>query len=325
MPLLDSSFRPPLWLRDGHVQTILGALSRQRTSAHFSRERWELPDGDFLDLDWARPSHPRLAIVSHGLEGSSAQGYIRRVAVALGRAGWDVLAWNFRGCSGEPNRLPRFYHSGETEDLRAVVARAAGDYRRVALVGFSLGGNITLKYLGEAPPHPCVVGAAAVSVPIDLASCARRLDREWGNRFYLRRFLGTMRAKIAAKARQFPGAFDVRGLEAVTTFEEFDGRYTGALHGFRDAEDYWAQSSARQFLPRLTVPTLLLNARNDPFLTSSCFPEAEAAASAHLFLEAPASGGHVGFVDLARGLEPWWSQRVAQFLDGIDAMPSTAA
>ena len=312
MPLLVSRFAPPALLRGGHAQTILGALARSRTGRPYARQRWELDDGDFLDLDWVREKNARLAILSHGLEGSAAQGYIRGLAAALGVARWDVLAWNLRGCSGEPNRLPRFYHSGETGDLRRIVDRFAPDYAAVALVGFSLGGNITLKYLGEAPPHPRVTCAAAVSVPIDLASCARRLDRDLGNSLYLRRFLQSMRAKIAAKARQFPGRFAVADLSAVRTFEEFDGRYTGPLHGFRDAEDYWAQSSARQFLPRLTVPTLLLNARNDPFLTPSCFPETEAAASPHLSLEAPDSGGHVGFVDL--GLGPWWSRRVVDFL-----------
>lgn len=312
MPIVASRFAPPAALREGHVQTILGALLRGEKSANFQRERWELDDGDFLDLDWVRGGKPRLAILSHGLEGSSAQGYIRGLAAALGDAGWDVLAWNFRGCSGVPNRLPRFYHSGETGDLRAIVGRVAETYECVALVGFSLGGNITLKYLGEAPSHPRVRVAATVSVPIDLAGCARRLDRDTWNRLYLRRFLAPMRRKIAAKARLFPRVFDVAGLETVTTFEQFDGRFTGPLHGFRDAEDYWEQSSARQFLPAIKVPTLLLNARNDPFLTPSCFPEAEAAASAHLFLEAPASGGHVGFVDLGRG--PWWSRRVVGFL-----------
>ena len=314
MPLVASPFSPPLLLRGGHVQTILGAYRRRRTQATFVRERWELEDGDFLDVDWARRGHARLAILSHGLEGSSAQGYIRGLAAALGAAGWDVLAWNLRGCSGEPNRLPRFYHSGETGDLRTVIARAAQDYEHIALAGFSLGGNITLKYLGEAPPHPHIVCAAAISVPIDLASCARRLDRAWDNRLYLRRFLASMRAKIAAKARQFPDRFEVRGLDSVTTFEEFDGRFTAPLHGFRDADDYWTCCSARPFLPALTVPTLFLNARNDPFLTDRCFPAPEAEESAHLFLEAPASGGHVGFLDFHNGGSPWWERRVVEFL-----------
>lgn len=304
------------------MQTILGALFRHRAGVVFERERWELEDGDFLDLDWARRGSRRLAILSHGLEGSSSQGYIRGLTADLVGVGWDVLAWNFRGCSGEGNRLPRFYHSGETEDLRAIVSRVAGAYESVALVGFSLGGNITLKYLGEAPPHPRVTRAATVSVPIHLASCARRLDRERGNRLYRHRFLRSMRAKIAAKARQFPASLDVAGLDKITTFEQFDGRFTGPLHGFRDAEDYWARSSARQFLLKIAVPTLLLNARNDPFLTPACFPAAEASASPHLFLEAPESGGHVGFLDLGRG--PWWSRRVSDFLGGMDRMDGAA-
>jgi hypothetical protein len=314
MPRVASRFHPPRWLRGGHVQTILGALLRQRVPWRYERERWELDDGDFLDLDWVRRGHARLAVVSHGLEGSSSQGYIRTLAAALGAAGWDVLAWNFRGCSGEPNRLPRFYHSGESGDLRAVVAGVAERYECVALVGFSLGGNVTLKYLGEAPPHPRVAVAAAVSVPIDLASCARRLDRAWDNALYLRRFLGSMRKKIAAKAAQFPEAIDANGLRGVATFERFDGRFTAPLHGFRDADDYWSRSSARAFLGSLRVPTLLLNARDDPFLTPRCFPEAEASSSAHLFLEAPSSGGHVGFVDLAPGARAWWVRRVVDFL-----------
>jgi predicted alpha/beta-fold hydrolase len=322
MPVVASTFSPPRWLAGAHTQTILGALLRQPTPLRWERERWELDDGDFLDLDWQRRGHARLAILCHGLEGSSEQGYIRGLAAALARAGWDALAWNLRGCSGTANRLPRFYHSGETGDLRALVVRAAETHDRIALVGFSLGGNIVLKYLGEAPPPPRVVRAAAVSVPIDLASCARRLDREWTNRLYLRRFLAPMRAKIAAKVQRFPEAFEVRGLDRVATFEEFDGRFTGPLHGFRDAEDYWSRSSARQFLPAITVPTLLLNARNDPFLTPHCFPEVEAAASAHVFLEAPASGGHVGFVDGAG--RPWWERRVVDWMSEMDTMDGTA-
>jgi hypothetical protein len=315
VPIVASTFHPPPGLRGGHVQTLLGALCRQRNGSAFQRERWELEDGDFLDLDWMRRGNSRVAILSHGLEGSSAQGYIRGLAAALGSAGWDVLAWNFRGCSGEPNRLPRFYHSGETEDLRALVERVAGGHEQIALAGFSLGGNLTLKYLGEAAPHPRVAVAAAISVPIDLASCARRLDRDPGNRLYLRRFLASMRAKIAAKARQFPDAFDVRELRAVTTFEQFDGRFTAPLHGFRDAEDYWTRCSARQWLAGIRTPTLLLNARDDPFLTPACFPESAAAAHPHLFFEAPASGGHVGFVDFRAGLRPWWARRLFRFLE----------
>lgn len=315
MPVIPSDFHPPLLLRNGHVQTILPVLLPRLVRVSFKRERLELPDGDFLDLDWARQRRNRVAILTHGLEGCSTQTYIRGMASALVAAGWDALAWNFRGCSGEPNRLLRAYHSGETGDLAKVIGRAvAAGYERVALVGFSLGGNVVLKYLGEAPPHPAVKAAVAISAPMDLAACARKLDREWSNRIYLRRFLVSMAGKIEAKARLFPGEVDATGVQRIRSFQEFDDRYTGPMHGFRDAADYWTQSSARQFLPRITLPTLVLSPRNDPFLAPEAYPWAEAEANPHVFLEAPDSGGHVGFLDLRRGIQPWSERRVVEFL-----------
>lgn len=316
MPIVASQFRPPALLRNGHVQTILPVLLRRRFAQIFQRERMELEDGDFLDLDWHRHGAPRLAILSHGLEGNSRNDYILGLARTLAAAGWDILAWNFRGCSGEPNRLLRSYHSGETGDFRAVIDHAAAGYPRIALIGFSLGGNVTLKYLGEAPPHPAVCAAAAISAPIDLASCAHALDERRANRVYLRRFLATLVAKTEAKAARFPGAPDTGDARRIRTFREFDGRFTAPIHGFRDAEDYWARASARPLLPRITVPTLLLNPRNDPFLAPPCFPEAEARENPHFTLEMPDSGGHVGFLDFANGLERWSERRVVEFLRG---------
>ena len=319
MPVVASQFQPPLLLRNGHVQTLLRSMLPGRSRVAFQRERLELDDGDFLDLDWQRTGHGRVAILSHGLEGSSTQTYMLGMAAALNAAGWDVLAWNFRGCSGEPNRLLRFYHSGETGDLAAVVRHATRSHARIALVGFSLGGNVLLKYLGEGA-HPAVIGAAAISAPVDLASCARAADERIGNRIYLRRFLASLRAKIESKARQFPGRLEVNAIHSVRSFADFDERYTAPLHGFRDAEDYWARSSARPLLPRIAVPTLLLNARNDPLLAPPAFPWAEAEASPHFFFEAPASGGHVGFLDLSRGIEPWTERRVTGFFAGLAPM-----
>ena len=312
MPVIASQFRPPALLRNGHVQTLLPVVLRRWARVPFVRERLELDDGDFLDLDWHRAGSDRVAILSHGLEGSSQQPYIRGMAAALHADGWDVLAWTFRGCSGEPNRLLRFYHSGESGDLAAVVRHAARSHAQIGLVGFSLGGNVLLKYLGEGA-HPAVIAAAAISAPVDLASCARVMDERADNRIYLWRFIAALRAKIAAKARQFPGRLDVSALHEVRGFFDFDDRYTAPLHGFLGAEDYWARSSARPLLPRITVPTLLLNARNDPLLAPAAFPWMEAEASPHFFLEAPASGGHVGFLDLERRLAPWSEQRVAEF------------
>jgi predicted alpha/beta-fold hydrolase len=312
MPVVPSGFHPPWYLNNGHAQTILPALLPCRVDIAYERERLELPDGDFLDLDWLRRGRGRVAIISHGLEGSTKDYNVKGMAAAFFAAGWDVLAWNFRGCGGEANRLPRLYHSGETGDLKAVIERAAPAYGRIALAGFSLGGNLTLKYLGEAPPHPAVAAAAAISVPVDLAASCGVLDRRWGNRIYGQRLLRRLVAKVRAKAEKYPEKFDVAGADAIRTFAEFDNRYTAPLHGFRDAQDYWARSSARQFLPRITVPTLLLNARNDPLLAPECFPFAEARANPALFLEAPDSGGHFGF--LGRGLQPWYEGRVIEFL-----------
>lgn len=314
MPLIDSQFTSPWWLRNGHAQTILPVLWQRKHALAPVRERIELPDGDFIDADWLRAGAPRLAILSHGLEGSSRNGYMRGTSAALHAAGWDVLAWNYRGCSGEPNRLLRFYHAGDTGDLGFLVARAAQSYARIALVGFSLGGNVTLKYLGEAPPHPAVCAGVAVGAAVDLQSCVRRLDRLWDNRLYLRNFLGPLLARIEAKARVFPGALDTAHLRTIRGIEEYDDRYAGPIHGFAGADDYYARCSARQFIPRIAVPALLLNARNDPFLSPACFPVAEAEASACFFLEAPADGGHLGFLDLRRGLAPWSEARIVEFL-----------
>ncbi len=315
MPVIESHFRPPPSLRNAHLQTVWAVWARRGSELSYERERFELPDGDFLDLDWSRAGHDRLAILSHGLESDSGAGYVRGMAAALNAAGWDALAWSFRGCGPESNRLLRFYHSGETGDLGRVVGHAATAYRQIALVGFSLGGNLTLKYLGENPSHPAVVAGVAVSAPVDLASSARRLDQQRSNRIYLRRFLKTLIAKVEAKALRFPGEIDTAGIRRIRSFQEFDDRYTARLHGFRDAADYWARASARPFLPRIEVPTLLLNARDDPFLGSECFPSAEAEASRCFFLEAPAHGGHVGFVDTLRRRVPnWLERRTVEFL-----------
>ena len=318
MPVVRSTFAPPFFLRNGHVQTILGAVLPRRGCGKCERERLELSDGDFVDIDWMRAGHRRAAILSHGLEGSSVGGDIRGLAAALGAAGWDTLAWNYRGCSGEENRLARFYHSGDTGDLAAVVERAAASYPHLALVGLSLGGNMTLKYLGEGAVHSSVRTAAAISSPIDLASSAQALDRRRGNRIYLGRFMKSLAAKVASKALRFPEEIDASGVHAVRSFAEFDDRFTARIHGFRDARDYWEQSSARRFLSRIRLPVLLLNALDDPFLTQESFPFAEAHRHSSLVLEAPTNGGHLGFVETHR---LWLGHRIPEFLADFTPPP----
>ena len=314
MPLVDSTFSPPRLLRQGHLATVLPAFLPAARRAWTRQERLELEDGDFLDLAWRQHHRPALAILSHGLEGSVGAGYIRGMAASLHGAGWDVLAWNYRNCGGVPNRLLRSYHSGESGDLRRVVEHAARDYGRIALVGFSLGGNITLKYAGEQPPHPSVCAVAAVSAPVDLASSARALDERRGNRLYLRRFLKTLLSKTAEKARRFPGAADPDILREIRTIRGFDERVTAPWHGFAGAEDYWARASALPCLTGIGLPALLLNALDDPLLDGPSFPRSAAMASPCFLLETPARGGHVGFMDFARGLQPWHERRVVQFL-----------
>ena len=236
------------------------------------------------------------------------------MARTLQQSGWNVLAWNYRGCSGELNRLPRLYHSGETADLALVIEHAARRFSRIALIGFSLGGNLVLKYLGEARPHRAVACAAAISAPVDLTASARALDQRRTNRLYLRRLIATLVRKVKAKAKHFPDQIDASQTKDIHGFEDFDGRFTAPVHGFRDARDYWTQCSSRQFLGAITVPTLILSAQDDPFLTPNCLPFEEAKASAHVFLEAPTAGGHLGFFDSLSRKQSWAEQRIVEFL-----------
>jgi hypothetical protein len=320
MPLIArSSYTPPLLLANGHLQTILPNLLRKVQGVDYTRERIATADGDFLDLDWLRGGSHRLAVLSHGLEGSSTRHYMLGMARAFSRAGWDVLAWNFRGCSGEPNQTIVFYHSGATYDLHAVVEHAAarGDYAEMALIGFSMGGNLTLKYLGEGlfPIDSRIKKAVVFSVPCDLASSARKMASR-ANSIYMTRFLRMLHDKIRAKMESWPDHLDDSEYRSIKTFEQFDDRYTAPLHGFKDAADYYRQASCRQFLGSLTVPALLVNACNDPFLSAACYPVEEARRSPWLHLERPRSGGHVGFLDF-NGDGLYWSERRAlEFVGG---------
>jgi predicted alpha/beta-fold hydrolase len=317
MPRIESSYRPPIGLASGHLQTIFPALFRTVPLITRQRERIDTPDGDFLDLDWNKDNRAsRLAILSHGLEGDAHNTYIQGMARALVRRGWDVLAWSFRGCSGEPNRQLRSYHSGATEDLRTVITHAASTYNKIALVGFSLGGNMTLKLLGEPDVHPRVIGAAAFSVPCDLASSALRLE-SFANRIYMRRFMRSLRGKIRGKMEQFPGRIHDAGLETMRTFREFDEAYTAPIHGFASADDYWTRASCGPGLIQISVPALLVNAQDDPFLPPRCFPIEPAEASNRFFLETPPWGGHVGFVSFNSDKEYWSERRASEFLEGL--------
>lgn len=318
MPLLtESSYCPPRFLLGGHAQTLFPALFRRVERVTEEDERLELEDGDFLDLFWKRQGAERVAILCHGLEGNAQAAYMQGMAAALWRRGWDVMAWNFRGCGAERNRLPRFYHSGATADLRLVVEHVLRSHpaEKVDFVGFSLGGNLLLKYLGEEPRSlPDRIGkAVAFSVPCELACSSEALSRR-SNSIYMWNFLRALRAKVRQKHPVFPDEIRVEGLHAIRTFREFDDRYTAPLHGFQDADDYWSRSSSRQFLPNILVPTLLVNALNDPFLGPRCYPRAEASRSLTFHFESPAEGGHVGFATRGSSGEYWSESRAVEFL-----------
>ena len=320
MPVLPApDYLPPFPLTSGHLQTIYPTLFRKIPEVYPVRERIETPDGDFIDLDYHRSGSGsrKVAVISHGLEGSSSKKYVRGMAGWLVKKGWDVFCLNFRGCSGEPNRLLRFYHSGVTDDLHTVVSHALkkGGYDEAALVGFSMGGNQTLKYLGEEPdkiPH-AVQRAVVFSVPCDLSSSALRLAR-LENRIYMHYFMKGLRGKVREKAVRFPGKIDTHGLSSMKSFIPFDDKYTAPIHGFRDSVDYYRKCASRQFLGAIRIPTLLVQAANDPFLTKSCYPVDEAKANPHLFLEISEHGGHVGFVELGKENVYWSERRAAEFL-----------
>ena len=317
MPRVRSSYRAPLLLRNAHVHTVYPALMRKVHGVVYMRERLELPDGDFLDLDWVRHrGDSRLAILCHGLESGSNAQYMRGMTRLLSDQGWDVLALNYRGCSGEENRLPRSYHSGATEDLDAVMAYVQGleRYTQLALVGFSLGGNLVLKYLGEGRPLAAQVNVAAcVSVPCDLASSAERLG-SLQCRIYMRFFANSLKEKLLQKSKRFPGTFCEGVGEPVRSFAAFDRWYTAPAHGFLSAQDYWTRCSSRPYLAQMKTPTLLLSAQDDPFLPNACYPEEEAAGSSFLYLETPRHGGHLGFVGPRRNASYWHEIRIGQFL-----------
>lgn len=323
MPLVaNSRYQAPFYLFNGHLQTIVPSLWRAVPDVRYQRERVETDDGDFLDLDWSRltatdTAHDTLCIVSHGLEGDASRPYVRGMVRALNRAGFDALAWNYRSCSGEMNRLLRSYHLGDTDDLDFVVRHALSKlrYRRVFLTGFSAGGNVTLKYLGEKPERvPREVQRAAVfSVPTDLKSSSHHISR-LENRIYLNRFLKSLRKKMREKAQLLPDQVDLNGLDELQDFPQFDDRFTAPMHGFKSAEEYYEHASSGRYLSSIRIPTLLVNAENDPFLPPSCFPREVAAQSKFVFLETPHDGGHVGFAEGTPDGEYYSERRAVEFL-----------
>ena len=301
-PAVADDWPAPAWLPGGHAQTIWPALCARRydgAAPRFVRERWDTPDGDFVDVDrLAEPAAPGapLLVLFHGLEGSSASHYAQAFAHTARRLGWGFAVPHFRGCSGELNRAPRAYHSGDFEEIGWMLERLrAGHGAPLLAVGISLGGNALLRWAEEAETRAAhtVRAVAAVSSPIDLAAGGDAICRGLNRQLYNRMFLRSMKPKALAKWDQHPGLFDRARLVAARDLREFDDVFTAPLHGFRDVADYWARASSQPQLRRIRIPALVLNARNDPFVPAGSLPRPDDAGGCTLWQ--PARGGHVGF------------------------------
>src|SRR5690606_7100895 len=326
-PHANAPFRAPRWLRNPHLQTLYASCLARLPRIAWQRERWTTPDGDFVDLDWLVPaegtvrasvlSPAPLVVLFHGLEGSSNSHYARTLMHALRCRGWRGVVVHFRGCSGEPNRLPRAYHSGDSDEIDWILRRLrAGHPGPLAAVAVSLGGNVLLKWLGErgATAAEVLVAACAVSAPVDLTAAGNALERGF-NRVYTWNFLRTLERKSRAMRQRFPGALPSQPLRRTRTLRAFDDQVTAPLHGFADALDYWRRSSSKPWLRHIAVPTLVLNARDDPFLPAHALPGRHEVSPA-VRLEQPAHGGHGAFVSgRFPGSLTWMPARVLAFIE----------
>ncbi len=301
MPIISSKYNPPHLFKNGHFSTIYSGLVRQINNIEPKRERINLPDGDFLDVDWCYSPQKtnRLIIVLHGLEGNSQRPYVQGTAKYFNENGFDALLVNFRSCSGEPNILFRSYHSGATEDLEAVIDYVISNYsyQTIIIKGFSLGGNVTLKYLGEREYIPEQIKAGiAISVPCFLYGSMLELHT-FKNVLYAKRFKKHLLEKLKEKKQRFPHLVSDKDFNNIKTLKDFDDFYTSKAHGFKDALDYYDKCSCLQFLNSIKTPAYILNAKNDSFLSQECFPVKIAEEHKYIHLEITDYGGHVGFYD----------------------------
>lgn len=300
-------YHAPRWLPGGHAQTIHAALWARRfvqAAPRWRRERWDAPDTDFIDVDWLMPAPadqrteaPPLLVLFHGLEGSSRSHYAQAFADHVGRLGWAMAVPHFRGCSGEINRAPRAYHSGDHQEIAWILARMRARHAgKLYALGVSLGGNALLRWAEEAgaSARQTVQAVCAVCSPIDLTASGHAIGQGLNRQIYTRMFLRSMKPRALQKWAQYPGLFDREALLAAQDLYDFDNVFTAPLHGFRNTDDYWARASAKPHLAAIRLPALVLNARNDPFVPSASLPT-QAPAGDWVTLWQPQGGGHVGF------------------------------
>jgi len=300
MPIVNSTYKAPYFFKNGFVATVYSGLFRSVHGVNQERERITLSDGDFLDLDWSysKEKTNKLCILLHGLEGDAKRPYMIGTSKVFNQNAIDTVSVNFRGCSGEPNLKYRSYHSGATEDLVDVIEHllSTRDYSDIYIKGFSLGGNLSLKYLGERENIPSQIKACiAISVPCSLYGSCKELHT-LKNRPYHDMFKSHLKEKLKMKQNLFPDKITDSDIKAIKTLKDFDDMYTSKAHGFKDALDYYEKSSSLQFLKNIKTPTLIINALNDSFLSHDCYPVKDAKNNPNLYLEMPKHGGHVGFV-----------------------------
>lgn len=318
MPILKTDFTPSLPFRNGHFNTIFRPLFMKEPQ-NYERTRIDTWDGDFIDLDFSKVGSDTLVLLIHGLEGSSESKYILAAADEMNSIGWDTVSFNLRGCSGEDNLLLKTYHSGKTEDVDFVISYLVDnyDYQKIMIVGYSLGGNLTLKYFGEyldkIPKQ--VTSGVAVSVPVDLCTSGRAMS-QMKNKLYMEQFLKTLRLKVLEKSHKFPDyKVDKDKLFKAKDFMDFDALYTAPVFGFDSPEDYWEKASSKPYLPLIKRPCLLITSLDDPFLSKECFPNEEAGDSDYFHLMTTKYGGHVGFVvGFKSPQNRWLEQRIIEFL-----------
>lgn len=317
MPILTSTFNPSFPFKNAHFNTIYRPLF-MKNNIDYERERVKTWDADFIDLDFSRVGSKNAVLLIHGLEGSAQSNYMVTTSLQLNQAGFDTCCMNLRGCSGEDNLILGTYHSGKTDDVDFIIQHLYKNhtYDKIVIVGFSLGGNLTLKYLGEYSNIPDFVkGAVAVSVPVDLTSSQAELSK-LKNKLYLNEFLKTMKEKLIRKAEKFPDfVLDRELLAKATRFKHIEKQYTVPVFGFKSSEDYWEKASSRPFIPYIKHPTLLINSLDDSFLSDACYPRQEAARQDNFYLLTPNYGGHVGFLSsFSQHNNDWLESRILKFI-----------
>ncbi len=317
---MASEYKPPKLLSGSHLETLYPHFFRKIVARDFTPIEITTPDQDILEADHYKNGSPDLIILSHGLEGNSRRDYMLGMASVFSDHSYDVLAWSYRGCGAKMNKLPRLYHSGATDDLHIIIDYADSlGYKSIMLIGFSLGGNLTLKYVGEVGQkiNPKLKAAVAVSVPLDLDAGCRQLSKPT-NYIYSYRFLTKLKKKIRLKNKQYPNLVKINKLAKIRDLRSFDDTYTAPLHGFKDADDYYKQCSSINYTQGITIPTLIINAINDPFLPKECYPAELLAKNSNITFEMPNHGGHVGFYNPDSRNYSWLELRV---LDFVKALP----